>query len=147
MIDILLLLFFTGDVLEISAGTGRSLPYYSLNAIKSLTLTDLSMPMLERAEDKFYDTLKLGEKHPSTRISFCLSDAHCMTAEPKEVSKKGSAAALVHTLPAMRQMLARRSQLPPQPAVDPPRAPSSSSSAASKPEPAAAPLPAPAPPE
>lgn len=38
------------------------------------------MPMLEVAEDKFYDELKLGEKHPETRVTFCIADGHCITA-------------------------------------------------------------------
>ena len=41
-----------GDVLEISAGTGRNLPYYPMNNIRSLTLCDISRPMLDKAEDK-----------------------------------------------------------------------------------------------
>lgn len=35
-----------GDVLEISAGTGRNLGYYKWKALKSLTLTDTSRHML-----------------------------------------------------------------------------------------------------
>ena len=42
----------SGDVLEISAGTGRNLPHYSMGKLKSLTLCDLSELMLKRAEDK-----------------------------------------------------------------------------------------------
>ena len=35
-----------GDVLEVSAGTGRNLPYYRINQLSSLTLTDTSKYML-----------------------------------------------------------------------------------------------------
>lgn len=34
--------------------------------------------MLHEAEDKFYDRLRLGEKHPDTRVDFVVCDAHCM---------------------------------------------------------------------
>eukprot|EP00798_Chlamydomonas_sp_ICE-L_P023670 gene23670-9205_t len=70
-----------GDVLEISAGTGRNLSHYSLSSIRSLTLTDLSQPMLQVAEDKYFDELKLGDSNPGTKITFCVSDAHCMAAD------------------------------------------------------------------
>lgn len=40
-----------GDVLEISAGTGRNLPHYSYSKLSSLTLTDISQPMLKQASD------------------------------------------------------------------------------------------------
>lgn len=61
-------------------------------------MTDLSLPMLQRAEDKFYDDLKLGERHPNTRITFCISDAHCMAAD----QSSSRAALQVHSLPALR---------------------------------------------
>jgi hypothetical protein len=37
-----------GAVLELSAGTGRNLAHYPLSQISSLTLTDLSQPMLKQ---------------------------------------------------------------------------------------------------
>lgn len=43
----------SGDVLEVSAGTGRNLRYYPLQKLDRLTLVDKSRPMLERARDKF----------------------------------------------------------------------------------------------
>ncbi|GLI64441.1 hypothetical protein VaNZ11_007711 [Volvox africanus] len=69
-----------GDVLEVSVGTGRNFQYYNLDNqdIKSLTFTDLSPQMLLRAEDKFFDELQLGYKHPHVRTTFCLADAHCL---------------------------------------------------------------------
>jgi ubiquinone/menaquinone biosynthesis C-methylase UbiE len=48
-----------GDVLEISAGTGRNLPYYRYGDIASLTLADISEPMLKRAEHKYFDELQV----------------------------------------------------------------------------------------
>ncbi len=48
-----------GDVLEISAGTGRNLPYYRYGDITSLTLADVSEPMLKRAEQKYFDVLQV----------------------------------------------------------------------------------------
>ncbi|KXZ53082.1 hypothetical protein GPECTOR_8g74 [Gonium pectorale] len=69
-----------GDVLEVSVGTGRNFPHYDLagSAIRSLTCTDLSPHMLLRAEDKFFDELQLGHKHPNVKVTFCLADAHCL---------------------------------------------------------------------
>jgi methyltransferase OMS1 len=37
-----------GDVLEISAGTGRNLPHYNYSQLSSLTLTDVSQAMLQQ---------------------------------------------------------------------------------------------------
>ena len=41
-----------GDVLEISAGTGRNLPYYRWDKLTSLTVTDSSRFMLFHARQK-----------------------------------------------------------------------------------------------
>lgn len=35
-----------GDVLEISAGTGRNIPYYKWRSLQSVTMTDASRHML-----------------------------------------------------------------------------------------------------
>ncbi len=43
---------------------GRNLPHFSLGQMRSLTLCDLSLPMLERAEEKFHEELRLAERHP-----------------------------------------------------------------------------------
>ncbi|KAI9842664.1 MAG: hypothetical protein M1838_003055, partial [Thelocarpon superellum] len=43
----------SGDVLEVSAGTGRNLSYYSWPRCHSLTLVDLNKPMLNQAGEKF----------------------------------------------------------------------------------------------
>lgn len=71
-----------GKVLEISAGTGRNIPYYPYENITSLTLSDLSKPMLERSETKYFDELGMINKHQETKISFQCSDAHCMSMAP-----------------------------------------------------------------
>ncbi|KXS11976.1 S-adenosyl-L-methionine-dependent methyltransferase [Gonapodya prolifera JEL478] len=42
-----------GDTLEVSAGTGRNLPFYPRSALRSLTVTDVSIPMLQQAQSKF----------------------------------------------------------------------------------------------
>mmetsp|Transcript_7218 Transcript_7218/g.19357 ORF Transcript_7218/g.19357 Transcript_7218/m.19357 type:complete len:360 (+) Transcript_7218:98-1177(+) len=74
-----------GKVLEISAGTGRSLPHYTYENVSSLTVTDLSKRMLEQAETKFFDELRLGYKHPDTLINFAVCDAHCIALDsPQE---------------------------------------------------------------
>ena len=52
-------LLLQGRVLEMSAGTGRNLPYYKFDQITSLTLSDVSWEMLQRAEDKYFDDLKV----------------------------------------------------------------------------------------
>jgi len=48
----------TGNVMEMSAGTGRNLSYYSLSKIKSLLLIDQSTPMLKSAFQKLDDNMK-----------------------------------------------------------------------------------------
>lgn len=48
--------------------------------------------MLLEAEDKFYDTLRLGHKHPDTRVDFVVCDAHCMVA-PDEAKRAAVAVA------------------------------------------------------
>ena len=61
-----------GDVLEVSAGTGRNLPYYSSQRVSSVTMTDTSKNMLWHARqkhDKQYSTLP---------VHFCLADAQNM---------------------------------------------------------------------
>jgi methyltransferase OMS1 len=65
-----------GDVLEVSAGTGRNLPYYSLGDVKSLTLTDSSRQMLLQAKDKLG---KVAQDRGSV-VRFCLSDAQALCA-------------------------------------------------------------------
>ena len=62
-----------GDVLEVSAGTGRNLPYYSSPTVKSLTLTDTSREMLMRAHEKHATAEKNG-KAQVQNVSFCLAD-------------------------------------------------------------------------
>ena len=56
-------------LLGMNTGTGRNLPHYSLEKLRSLTLCDLSEPMLQLAEDKFHD-LNLGRAGVPAR--FCL---------------------------------------------------------------------------
>ncbi|KAL3133523.1 hypothetical protein ABBQ38_007376 [Trebouxia sp. C0009 RCD-2024] len=60
-----------GDVLEVSAGTGRNLPYYS-KAARSLTISDTSKNMLWHARQK-HD--RYSANLPAT---FCLADAQNM---------------------------------------------------------------------
>ncbi|KAK9766280.1 hypothetical protein K7432_004741 [Basidiobolus ranarum] len=47
-----------GDVLEVSAGTGRNLPYYQETRYNNLTLTDQSEPMLAQAKEKMHQYSK-----------------------------------------------------------------------------------------
>ena len=52
-----------GNVLELAAGTGRNLTLYPPEAVHSLTLLDLSVPMLAVAEGK------LAASNPASKIS------------------------------------------------------------------------------
>lgn len=68
-----------GDVLEVSAGTGRNLAYYPLARLRSLTLTDTSRGMLVNAADKWAAlAAKRGDQAPPVR--FELADAQRLTA-------------------------------------------------------------------
>lgn len=69
-------------MLEVSAGTGRNLPHYRYDNMSSLTLVDVSAPMLQRAEEKCFDELRLNYAHPKTRLRFFVADGHCLTAPP-----------------------------------------------------------------
>ncbi|GAB4817849.1 hypothetical protein N2152v2_004895 [Parachlorella kessleri] len=79
-----------GDVLEVSAGTGRNLPYYNFGKLSSLTLTDTSRQMLLNARDKFE---ALQPHLPAeTVVRFSLGDGHHLVDGKR--SATGSAAAL-----------------------------------------------------
>ncbi len=54
-------------------GTGRNLPYYRYNQLRSLTLTDSSKCMLWHANKKFQE--KYASRAASLPVSFFLSDA------------------------------------------------------------------------
>lgn len=69
-----------GDVLEVSAGTGRNLPYYPLARMRSLTLTDTSRHMLVNAADKFAE-LTQGQAAPLP-VRFELADAQQLVERP-----------------------------------------------------------------
>lgn len=59
-----------GDVLEVSAGTGRNITYYDTKACKSITLLDLSGPMLEIAKEKW------RQEHPEySNVDFRVASA------------------------------------------------------------------------
>lgn len=60
-----------GDVLEVSAGTGRNLKYYDLESISSLTVTDVSKQMLWHAAEKYKNMHSDG----STPVHFKVADA------------------------------------------------------------------------
>lgn len=69
-----------GDVLEVSAGTGRNLQYYPLSRLRSLTVTDTSRGMLVNAADKWAAlAAKQGDHAPPVR--FELADAQHLTAQ------------------------------------------------------------------
>lgn len=48
-----------GDVLELSVGTGRNMEYYPLKQCTSVTMVDLSGPMLEVARQKWKERYKM----------------------------------------------------------------------------------------
>lgn len=70
-----------GDVLEVSAGTGRNLPYYPLGRMRSLTLTDTSRPMLINAADKFAAMAENGDAPAEATVRFELADAQHLVAK------------------------------------------------------------------
>ncbi|KAK9324202.1 S-adenosyl-L-methionine-dependent methyltransferase [Lipomyces orientalis] len=45
----------TGDVLEVSCGTGRNVSYLNISSIKSITFVDASEQMVEQTKEKFQD--------------------------------------------------------------------------------------------
>lgn len=45
---------FKGDVLEVSAGTGRNIDYYPVKKCSSVTMVDTSASMLNEARKKFH---------------------------------------------------------------------------------------------
>ena len=66
-----------GNVLEVSAGTGRNLGYYKFTAdgVRSLTLLDLSMQMVEQAKLK-WEVLNKGQKRAlGVPVRFVQGDA------------------------------------------------------------------------
>ena len=65
-------------MLEVSAGTGRNLPYYKYAQLDSLTLSDSSKYMLWHANNKFQE--KYASRAASLPVSFFLSDATQLVA-------------------------------------------------------------------
>jgi len=63
-----------GDVLEVSAGTGRNLPFYARQQLTSLTLTDSSRGML------FHARAKAAAAPPGVPTAVHLSDAARLAA-------------------------------------------------------------------
>lgn len=82
-----------GDVLEVSAGTGRNLPYYPLGRMRSLTLTDTSRPMLINAADKYAAMLDKGDGPAATPVRFELADAQQLVARAGAGEPSSSGAA------------------------------------------------------
>ncbi len=77
-------------MLEISAGTGRNIPYYNVSGMSSLTFTDKSKYMLWHAKQKYDAKLKARAEKAGLPVSFALSDAEhlCSTSQPAhEVSE------------------------------------------------------------
>jgi methyltransferase OMS1, mitochondrial len=67
-----------GDVLEIMAGTGRNITLYPATAVQSLTLLDLSLPMLTLAESKARAQEVAGLRNkcvPLDRVRLIAADA------------------------------------------------------------------------
>jgi hypothetical protein len=64
-----------------TAGTGRNLAHYPWPQITSMTLADVSAPMLAVAETKYFDDLKLPMRQPAHRARFVLADAERMVAD------------------------------------------------------------------
>lgn len=64
-----------GDVLEVSAGTGRNLGYYNSQHVNSLTMTDISKYMLWHAIQKH------DKNNPKLNAKFCLADAQQLLSD------------------------------------------------------------------
>ena len=86
-------LLLQGDVLEVSAGTGRNLPYYDLRRLRSLTLTDTSRHMLVNAADKYAE---MGASTGSARVRFELADAQHLAATPDSSSGSSESSSRAH---------------------------------------------------
>ena len=69
--------YLQGDILEVSAGTGRNLAYYGSRAT-SVTMTDTSKNMLWHARQK------CDKHHASLPVTFCLADAQRMLSENQQ---------------------------------------------------------------
>jgi methyltransferase OMS1 len=69
--------FVSGNVLEISAGTGRNLSYYDSSSVVELTLTDTNRDMLLEASSKIRD----GQDSGLDKVSLYLADAQCLVGE------------------------------------------------------------------
>jgi len=65
-----------GDVLEVSAGTGRNLSYYNNQQVNSVTMTDTSKNMLWHARQKH------DRRSSTLPVKFCLADAQRMVSDP-----------------------------------------------------------------
>ena len=91
-----------GDVLEVSAGTGRNLPYYKYDQLDSLTLTDSSKYMLWHANKKFQE--KYASKAAALPVSFLLSDAQQLTA-PAAAAVPSNTDAVARRRPAQGLLL------------------------------------------
>eukprot|EP00842_Homolaphlyctis_polyrhiza_P001329 jgi/Hompol1/2197/HPOL_002078-RA len=72
-----------GDVLEVSAGTGRNFPAYNSRKITSLTLTDTSAPMLIVARTKFITTHR--KEYPESRTpQFVVMNSEHLLADSQQ---------------------------------------------------------------
>lgn len=82
-----------GDVLEVSCGTGRNLPYYLHTAnMTSLTLSDASRPMLAQAFDK-HRSAAAAEGGLGVPLRFCLADAEQLCSGSRSSGSSGGTAA------------------------------------------------------
>ena len=74
-----------GDVLEISVGTGRNLPYYKLSQLASLTMVDTSQNMLDAAKKKLREIAWNTEGAYKVKTRFV-----CANAADPSLSRGGS---------------------------------------------------------
>ena len=71
-----------GDVLEVSAGTGRNVPYYRAPQVASVLMTDASRPMLLQAAEKAASLSPAKERTTTTpHMTFCLADVQHLCAD------------------------------------------------------------------
>lgn len=81
-----------GDVLEVSAGTGRNLGFYKFSsaagkegAVRSLTLVDLSSEMVEQSKRKWEVLSKGGKKALGVPVRFIVGDVRGRLPDPPVV--------------------------------------------------------------
>lgn len=98
-----------GNVLEVSAGTGRNMSYYNPDSVTAVTMTDASKHMLWHAKQKH------NQQNAKLPVKFCLVDAQAMLSNSDSANSASSAnASDTHQTPS-----AQTGQRPPEYSLQP----------------------------